>query len=253
MSNHNDPKDPIHTNHEAIEMHSAVDDSEDLDEAFKEARDELIGECVGQVMDFYDLEYTTPESEQFISDMALEVVCELIYRYGIHEPSDVVWAALEWVAPEVEETWGLTPLGWTSDGRWNFLARFMASEAVGVPQAIQDELLKDMADCEVGIDFQRVAISHFHANVNVPCKHGTPLLAACRRQDDELALFLIEHGADINLHPPGKWSARSFVKRYRQTMPRTWAWFVRHDLGKKAATKARQRAWASGQTVWRVM
>lgn len=91
--------------------------------------------------------------------------------------------------------------------------------------------------------WQQLLIESYGASVNcIGENYTTPLIEACRRTDDALALYLIEQGADIDAHAPEKWCARAYAQRYREHMPLTWARITRHELTRKAGNARRRRA-----------
>lgn len=75
------------------------------------------------------------------------------------------------------------------------------------------------------------------------------LKRAVYRKYDALALRLLSDGVDPFEREPGSWSAATHIRRNREEMPMTWAWLCRHELEKKAQSKRRKRAWASGALV----
>src|SRR5690606_13572895 len=92
------------------------------------------------------------------------------------------------------------------------------------------------------MDWQQLLIESYGASVNSSGGfRTTPLIEACRRLDDAVALYLIEQGADIDAHAPGKWGARAYARRYREHMPLTWARIARHELTRKADKATRRR------------
>ena len=100
-----------------------------------------------------------------------------------------------------------------------------------------DHLLEVVVDWGYGGRMQQLLIEGYGANVDVECEDGTPLIRACRDQDDKHALYLIESGADIDYRRPGRWSARTFAKRHKEVMPLTHARISRHELTKRANRK----------------
>ena len=102
----------------------------------------------------------------------------------------------------------------------------------------------DRATCQGRrMGWQKLLIESYGASVNCFSQNDTtPLIEACRRVDDALALYLIEQGADIDAHAPEKWCARAYAKRFREHMPLTWARIARHELTRKASTARRRRA-----------
>ena len=106
-------------------------------------------------------------------------------------------------------------------------------------QRERDELLEVAVDRGYDSRMQQFLIEGYGANVDVECEDGTPLICACRNQDDRHALYLIDKGADIDYRRPGRWSARNFAKRHKEVMPLTHARIRRHELAKKADKKRR--------------
>ena len=116
----------------------------------------------------------------------------------------------------------------------------LAKNRLLLSQQEKDRLLAVASGRGIGIEMHKLLIEGYGACVDVECQHGTPLIHACRNRNDELALYLIEQGADIDYKRPGKWSARTFVKSYKEVMPLTHARITRHELTKKADKKRKQ-------------
>lgn len=126
------------------------------------------------------------------------------------------------------------------DDRVRLLEAILTKGRPSLTQQERDQLLEEAVDRGYGSRAQELLIEGYGANVDVECKYGTPLIIACRNQDDEHALYLIDHGADIDYRRPGRWSARTFAKRHKEVMPLTHARITRHELTKKADKKRKQ-------------
>ena len=168
---------------------------------------------------------------------------EVMTRWGANRNPDIVELLLRaGGVPTFDVMRGILRDKWLPAKPLLYLEAFLASGQVSLSQEAIDMLLEEAVDLRHSAAVQRKLIEGYGANVDIECRDGTPLITACRLRDDELALYLIDQGADIDFHRPGCWSARAYAKRYRNEMPMTWARIRRHELTRKASTATRRRA-----------
>lgn len=75
----------------------------------------------------------------------------------------------------------------------------------------------------------------------------TMWVAGANADHDQLLMRLLEDGFNPDRRAPGYHSARNYVEKNKANLPRTWAWFCRRELAKKA----HKRSWARGALVER--
>lgn len=120
------------------------------------------------------------------------------------------------------------------------LQHALQQDALEIDPRVSDQLLGAAIDYGNDDEVVKLLVEGYGASTNVPCRDGSPLLHACRSQNDELAAFLIDSGADYDFHRPKCWASRTFAKRYKRSMPQTWSRVAKRELSLKAA-KVRKR------------
>ena len=123
--------------------------------------------------------------------------------------------------------------------------------------------------CEITDDCLSLKLNHmkiFEANVALTIYRKIGILpsrfdshgqwswweACCQNGDDDLVFRMLMDGFDYKRRVPGFKSARNYVQKNRQNLPKTWSYFCQEDLAKKAA-KVRKRSWAGGTYTERAM
>lgn len=122
----------------------------------------------------------------------------------------------------------------------SLLQHALQQDAFEIDPRASDQLLGAAIDYGNADEVVKLLVEGYGASTNVLCRDGSPLLHACRSQNDELAAFLIDSGADYDFHRPKCWAARTFAKRYKRSMPQTWSRVAKRELSLKAA-KTRKR------------